>query len=177
MSQTTWPILILWDSLYSNVGHGNRYHYFTSLPYRQSFWGMDCCFCTLLDDSNLNARGMMVRMEGNGGKNTNYPVPFSLIIASKLHTNSLENFLRTCQEVHCYFSAEASWTFSFRCWTGNASALWILKDLMTIGTLIYNESLQNTLSNWATKSLSGLKVIETIPDMSIPRRIHALMGE
>ena len=38
-------------------------------------------------------------------------------------------------------------------------------------------SLQNTLSNRATKSLSGLKVIETIPDMSIPRRIHALKGE
>ena len=63
----------------------------------------------------LDFHTLMLEHKGEKGERQYRALGYENTLASKLLANSIDNFLRTCLEVQCYFSAEASWTFSFRC--------------------------------------------------------------
>ena len=102
---------------------------------------------------------------------------FSDTLASKLLADALENFLRTCLEVTNYFPSAASKTLFFSYRTGNTFELSILNDITPFSTRSYINLGLTVCLRELLKYASGFKVLETLPGMSIPRRIHARKAE
>ena len=98
-------------------------------------------------------------------------------LASKLLADALENFLRTCLEVTNYFATAASKTLFFSYRTGNTSERSILDDITPFSAHSYINPRVTVCFRELLKYAFGLKVLETLPGTSIPRRIHARKAE
>ena len=94
-------------------------------------------------------------------------------IASKLLADALENFLRTCLEVTNYFAPAASKTLFFSYRTGNTFERSILDDITPFSTHSCINLRVTVCLRELLQYVFGLKVLETLPGTSIPRRIHA----
>ena len=98
-------------------------------------------------------------------------------LASKLLADALENFPRTCLEVTNYFATAASKTLFFSYRTGNTSERSILDDITPFSTHSYINLRVTVCLRELLQYGFGLKVLETLPGTSIPRRIHARKAE
>ena len=98
-------------------------------------------------------------------------------LASKLLADVLENFLRMCPEVTICLATAASKTLFSSYRTGNTFELSILNDITPFSNCSYINLGLTVCLRELLKYASGFKLLETLPGMSIPRRIHARKAE